>query len=204
MEPPPSLPCAAGASPAATAAAAPPLDPPADRDRSQGVRAGGGVAGQAELGGGGLTGDHRTRRAQLGGHEVVLGGDIVVVRQRAQRLPHPGDHVEILDRDRHAGQWRQLSGVARLRDCLLGGQCLLAGEGRGDREECPDIGVQPLDSVQVVIGDVGRRQLALADGGGQLQHGQVVNLGHATDRTPPAIPARPDGAGAPRARGPRR
>jgi hypothetical protein len=41
IEPPPSLPWAAGASPAATAAPAPPLEPPADRDRSQGVRAGG-------------------------------------------------------------------------------------------------------------------------------------------------------------------
>src|SRR5215471_4472640 len=41
IEPPPSLPCAAGASPDDTAAAAPPLDPPADRVRSQGVRAGG-------------------------------------------------------------------------------------------------------------------------------------------------------------------
>src|SRR6266498_4484366 len=41
IDPPPSLPRATGARPAATAAAAPPLDPPADRDRSQGVRAGG-------------------------------------------------------------------------------------------------------------------------------------------------------------------
>src|ERR1700685_1846885 len=41
IDPPPSLPCAAGASPAATAAAAPPLDPPADLGRAQGVRAGG-------------------------------------------------------------------------------------------------------------------------------------------------------------------
>ncbi len=41
MDPPPSLPWAAGARPAATAAAAPPLDPPADRDRSHGVLAGG-------------------------------------------------------------------------------------------------------------------------------------------------------------------
>ena len=44
MEPPPSLPWAAGARPAATAAAAPPLDPPADLDRSHGVRAGGPTA----------------------------------------------------------------------------------------------------------------------------------------------------------------
>ena len=41
IEPPPSLPWAAGARPAATAAPAPPLDPPAERVRSQGVRAGG-------------------------------------------------------------------------------------------------------------------------------------------------------------------
>src|ERR1700678_2796477 len=41
MGPPPSLPCAAGAGRAATAPAAPPLDPPADRVRSHGVRAGG-------------------------------------------------------------------------------------------------------------------------------------------------------------------
>src|ERR1700677_2572915 len=41
MDPAPSLPWAAGARPADTAAAAPPLDPPADRDRSHGVRAGG-------------------------------------------------------------------------------------------------------------------------------------------------------------------
>ena len=44
MDPPPSLPCAAGASPAATAAPAPPLEPPADRLRSHGVRAGGPIS----------------------------------------------------------------------------------------------------------------------------------------------------------------
>src|SRR4051794_15652595 len=40
MEPPPSLPGAAGTSPLATAVPAPPLDPPAERVRSHGVRAG--------------------------------------------------------------------------------------------------------------------------------------------------------------------
>ena len=38
IEPPPSLACATGARPAATAAAAPPLDPPGVRDGSQGLR----------------------------------------------------------------------------------------------------------------------------------------------------------------------
>src|SRR6476661_2418161 len=38
IEPPPSLPCATGARPPATAAAAPPLEPPGVRDVSQGLR----------------------------------------------------------------------------------------------------------------------------------------------------------------------
>ena len=38
MEPPPSLPRAMGPSPAATAAPAPPLEPPGERSRSQGLR----------------------------------------------------------------------------------------------------------------------------------------------------------------------
>src|SRR4051794_41753884 len=50
IEPPPSLPGAAGRRPAATAAPAPPLEPPADRLRSHGVRAGGGPSGPGEQG----------------------------------------------------------------------------------------------------------------------------------------------------------
>ncbi len=45
IEPPPSDPWETGATPAATSAAAPPLEPPAPRVRSQGVRAGGATAG---------------------------------------------------------------------------------------------------------------------------------------------------------------
>ncbi len=40
IEPPPSLAWATGTIPAATAAAAPPLEPPLDRDVSQGLRQG--------------------------------------------------------------------------------------------------------------------------------------------------------------------
>ncbi len=40
IEPPPSLACAIGNMPAATAPAAPPLEPPGERDRSQGLRLG--------------------------------------------------------------------------------------------------------------------------------------------------------------------
>ena len=45
IEPPPSEACASGVMPAATAAAAPPLDPPADRVGSHGVTAGGRPSG---------------------------------------------------------------------------------------------------------------------------------------------------------------
>ena len=45
IEPPPSLAWAIGTSPAATAAAAPPDEPPALRVRSYGVRAGGALSG---------------------------------------------------------------------------------------------------------------------------------------------------------------
>ena len=39
-DPPPSLPCATGSMPAATAAAEPPEEPPGVRSRSQGLRVG--------------------------------------------------------------------------------------------------------------------------------------------------------------------
>ena len=45
IEPPPSEAWAIGARPVATAAAAPPLEPPAERLRSQGVRAAGAPSG---------------------------------------------------------------------------------------------------------------------------------------------------------------
>ncbi len=45
IEPPPSDAWAIGTRPDATAAAAPPLEPPAIRSRSQGVRAGGALSG---------------------------------------------------------------------------------------------------------------------------------------------------------------
>jgi hypothetical protein len=47
IDPPPSLACAAVTMPAATAAADPPLDPPGERSRSQGLRVGPYAAGSA-------------------------------------------------------------------------------------------------------------------------------------------------------------
>jgi hypothetical protein len=98
IDPPPSLPCAAGASPAATAAAAP--------------TPGFGVAGQAELGRRGLAGDHNAGLAQLDHHVVVLFGDVVGEHRGAEREPHPGHLIQVLDRDRDPGKRRQAAGAA--------------------------------------------------------------------------------------------
>ena len=69
IEPPPSLPCASGTIPAATAAADPPLDPPGVRDRSHGLRVGppkrGSVVGRiANSGRFVVPDDHEARLAQ--------------------------------------------------------------------------------------------------------------------------------------------
>src|SRR5580700_375701 len=49
IEPPPSVPCAIGSMPAATAAAAPPLEPPALYARFQGLRVGPNSRGSVEV-----------------------------------------------------------------------------------------------------------------------------------------------------------
>jgi len=112
---------------------------------------------------------------------VALARDEVLVHQRPEGLPDPGDHVEVLNRDGHAGQRRQVGGVARPGHRLLRFAGLIAGQLGGDGVERPDVGVEPLDAVQVVGGDLYGGQFAAADGGGQLQHGQVMNLGHASE-----------------------
>jgi len=53
------------------------------------------------------------------------------------------------------------------------------------RVEGADLLAEAVYAVQVVIGDLDRRQLALADRGGQLDHRHVMNLrhlGHATEQ----------------------
>jgi hypothetical protein len=65
---------------------------------------------------------------------------------------------------------------------LLGCGSLLFGEVGGHRIEGAGLVVQPVNPVEVVIGDFDRRQLALADRGGKLEHGQVMYLRHATEQ----------------------
>ena len=67
-------------------------------------------------------------------------------------------------------------------DRFLGRGRLLPGQIGGHRVEGTGLLVQPVDPVEVMVGDLDRRQLALADRGGEFEHGQVMYLGHANEQ----------------------
>ena len=88
IEPPPSLPWASGTMPAATAAAAPPEEPPGVRSVSHGLRVGPEAARlgdrqDPELGQVGLADDHEAGLAQAPHHEGVVAGREVAEEVRA-------------------------------------------------------------------------------------------------------------------------
>ena len=94
IEPPPSLPCATGTIPAATAAAAPPLDPPGVRSsvprvarRAEPPRLG--RRQDAHLGHRGLADDHEPGLAQAAHEERVVAGDELAEQVAAHRQRHP-------------------------------------------------------------------------------------------------------------------
>ena len=95
--------------PDATAAAAPPLEPPAVRPRCQGfdVRAENRVCTlivAEEWRDVRMADDHRAGRAEPSGDRAILVGDAVEDR-RADRRAQPCDVVAILERERDAMQW---------------------------------------------------------------------------------------------------
>ena len=107
MEPPPSVPSASGPWPVATAAAAPPDEPPAVRDEIPRVPR---DAEQRAVGQG-LVAELRRRRladedgaglAQPADGHRVLGRHLVGEDQRAHRRPDALGEQQILDRERHA------------------------------------------------------------------------------------------------------
>ena len=139
IEPRPSLPCAIGTSPAATAAAEPPEEPPgrtvqvprvAGRRRSSSSV----TRPQAQLGHPGHADDDRAGAAQPAYHLVVVLGDGRAGRRRAVPGRQAGDRGVLLDRHRHAGQ-RQVGQVLLLVDLLRLGDRLAAAHGpeRGQR-----------------------------------------------------------------------
>ena len=160
IDPAPSDPSAAGMSPAATAAAAPPLEPP-------GVWCGApGIAGRAERGplgerpladlrGVGLADHDRARLAQPPHHLVVaVGGRTRAATAVEGRVP--GEVEVFLDRGRHPEQRRALArgdpavrGVGLL-ECLLG----------ADHPERVEVGLGGLGATQRVLDQLPRGDAA--------------------------------------------
>ena len=120
IDPPPSPACATGTSPAATAAAEPPLEPPGPRVGSHGLRvapyACGSVVGlQPELGRVGLADDHEAGAFELVEEVGAVGRGVAdlleqlvaEVERRAGELA-----VEVLHDHRHAGERPRRTGAA--------------------------------------------------------------------------------------------
>ncbi len=76
-----------------------------------------------------------------------------VVGEDGAAKGHSGsrDHVQVLDRDRHAQQWRKLVRLGGLRDHALGLAGLLACTVRGYREERADLWAYAVDPLQIVF-----------------------------------------------------
>ena len=184
IDPPPSDPGANGSSPAATATAAPPLDPPAPSAVSYGLRAGGatsglGVARAARTPGvfvlPRLTPPARRARATSSSDSSGMNA-----RQQpgAELGGHPRALDEVLVGERQSPQRRAwaappLQHPARL-DRRVGGH----------RDEGAEPAVEPLDALKIVVHQFERRDLAASQPVQLLLGGQVVEFDHAPSLGP--------------------
>ena len=161
IEPPPSVPCASGRRPAASAAAAPPLDPPGVRLGVPGIS---GVPVQLrfrerdrpELRGVRLAEDDEAGLAQPpddGGIEVRN-----VVGERAARVRRADvlRRGQVLDRDRDATE----RGVAPR---SVGGSRILERLFATHGDEGVQLGIEPFDPIEVELGELERRDLLVSD-----------------------------------------
>ena len=160
-EPPPSEPCEIAHRPAASAAAAPPLEPPAFRERSHGVRQGPFRAESvnAVVPNSGvfvLPRIDEAGRPEPGDVRQVEVGDVGRERGTGERRPDAGRRVEILERDRDAVEGR-LGRRVRLRPRV--GERLVAA----DRDVRAELRVQALDPLEVELDELERRDLSFPD-----------------------------------------
>ena len=119
-------------------------------------------------------------------------GDVAGESARPCRHRDARDGVEVLDRARHAEQGRQRVGVGRGPQDRLGLAGLREGVLGRERDERAHLRSQRLGAVERVAHDVGGGGLAVADRRGELEGGEVVQLGHAVEpserRSPPHRP----------------
>jgi hypothetical protein len=186
MEPPMSVPCPTAPTPAATAAAAPPEEPPGvmagiPRVARVAVQAVAAEPAQREGGRVGAPQQHGAGAAQVRDHRVVLPRDQVALDAQPVR---GGEallvHVD-LDGDGHAGH---RPGIVAARDRRIHprrlGQHLL----RPVVHDGVDGGVRGVEPRQRVARDLGGGDVARPHAGGDLGRGQAPELGHAS--SPPA------------------
>src|SRR6218665_1266758 len=130
MEPPPSLPCAIGTMPAATAAAAPPLEPPAGpsggapatRGFGRGAAIARGLGGRchAQFGHGGPGKGNEAARLETRNQGRILRISRVLEKPRADAGGQaPGRQARILEQERDAAERASRGPVFRARQRLL-------------------------------------------------------------------------------------
>ena len=185
IEPAPSLPCAAGTMPEATAAADPPDEPPTVRSSAQGLRVG--PKSRARSSSGSRTrvcSPSRRRRAgsKVASDELRIGrGDPIAQGHRPLGLARAGGSCTgVLQEEGHARK-----GGARRRHESRGLRPRSIEERRDDRVQARVEGLDPLDCG---IDQLGRRDLApanqvgLADGveAAELRRGPAVHQPRST------------------------
>ena len=161
--------------PAASALAAPPLEPPADRlgvvrvaggaeDGVEGVRPG------RELRHVGLAEEHHAGRADPLDDQVVVVGHVVREQRRAEGRRPPGGGVGVLHRERQAVQRTQRTAAGLV---LVGRAGAGAGPVLVERDDRVELGVAGGDPVEVQVEQLARRDLAPGHGARHRARGGV-------------------------------
>jgi len=165
IDPPPSLPCATGCIPEATAQAQPPLEPPAVCSRVPGISRGRTEAAlggrtQAEFGGGRFAEQNSTGVGEPHG-EFRVGGrvPILVVLRAEGGADIPGPE-QILERIRDAEQ-RQHGRIRSVQ--LFEPRCVRERALGGDGHECAEPGIQLLDAREKKFRDLARADFLFED-----------------------------------------
>ena len=175
VEPPPSLACAIGTMPAATAVAEPPEEPPLVRVGSHGLRVGPKrlvlVHGRMPHSGSVVDPDDDEAGLLEATHDVVVVGRLPVAEEvGGEGQPLAGDRAVVLDRDRHARERALVAGAD-----LVGRRERVLGE---DVDERVELGVERVDAVQRGLHELARGQLAGADEAGELARRAEEEVGH--------------------------
>ena len=177
-EPPMSEPCASQAMPVASATAAPPEEPAAERDSVPGIARRAehlveGVGAGAEFRRVRFGVDHPAIVFEMLDQKIGARGDVVLVDRRALRGQHALDIGEVLDRHRHAREQAALAG--RLLHQLLG---MGAGAIEAQRRQRVDLAVDLGDPLLQHVEQIERRDVArvefVDDGARRRPHQSLI------------------------------